>query len=161
MNDDKLNRWLTLGANFGVLVGIFLLIFEIRQNSNLMRVQVEQARSDSYIDWQRDIAITEGFASIISKFDRSAGSYSENFLRLTPVEQARVRAALNARFYDLENLHSQYVEGFVSEDYWQQRLVPGIRESAPRWKALFPPDGPSGRREFKDEVERILMSNDE
>ena len=33
MKAAKLNRWLTLGANLGVLVGIFLLIAELNQNS--------------------------------------------------------------------------------------------------------------------------------
>ncbi len=33
MDSEKLNRWLTLGANFGVLVGIIFLAIEIRQNT--------------------------------------------------------------------------------------------------------------------------------
>ncbi len=31
MDSDRLNRWLTLGANLGVLVGIIFLAVEIRQ----------------------------------------------------------------------------------------------------------------------------------
>ena len=30
---DKLNQWLTLFANLGVLVGIFLLAYEVRKNT--------------------------------------------------------------------------------------------------------------------------------
>ena len=39
MEPDKVNRWLTLGANIGVLIGLALVAFEIRQNSDLMRLQ--------------------------------------------------------------------------------------------------------------------------
>ena len=31
-NTKKANRWLTLGANIGVLIGIFLLAYELAQN---------------------------------------------------------------------------------------------------------------------------------
>jgi hypothetical protein len=39
MDADSLNQWLSLGANIGVLAGIFLLIFEIRQNRQAIRAQ--------------------------------------------------------------------------------------------------------------------------
>lgn len=39
MDSDKINKWLTLGANIGILVGLALVIFEIRQNSELLRLQ--------------------------------------------------------------------------------------------------------------------------
>jgi hypothetical protein len=39
MNPDSLNRWLTLGANVGVLVGLLLLVFELNQNRDMIRAQ--------------------------------------------------------------------------------------------------------------------------
>lgn len=48
MNTDKINKWLTLVANVGVVIGLALLIFEIRQNSELVRAQVHQARAGDY-----------------------------------------------------------------------------------------------------------------
>jgi hypothetical protein len=33
MDWDKVNRWLTLTANVGVLVGIVLILIELTQNS--------------------------------------------------------------------------------------------------------------------------------
>lgn len=44
MNVDNVDRWLTLGANIGVLVGLALLIVELGQNSDLVRTQIHQAR---------------------------------------------------------------------------------------------------------------------
>ena len=40
MKPDNLNKWLTLGANVGVLIGIILLVAELNQNSTLMRAQI-------------------------------------------------------------------------------------------------------------------------
>jgi len=34
---DKLNKWLTLGANLGLIAGLFFLTFQIRQNTKQMR----------------------------------------------------------------------------------------------------------------------------
>ena len=39
MDSDKLNKWLTLLANVGVIAGIIFLAIEIRQNSDAIRAQ--------------------------------------------------------------------------------------------------------------------------
>ncbi len=43
---DRLNRWLTLAANIGVLLGLIVLIFEVRQNADLARATLETAKND-------------------------------------------------------------------------------------------------------------------
>ena len=43
MNSDGLNRWMTFAANFGVLVGIVLLLVELRQNTDSAELQAAQA----------------------------------------------------------------------------------------------------------------------
>ena len=42
MNLEKLNQWLTLFANFGVLAGIIFLGFEISQNTRTMQAAAIQ-----------------------------------------------------------------------------------------------------------------------
>ena len=49
MNTDRVNQWLTLGANVGVLAGIVFLALEIRQNSELARLQFSE---DQQALWQ-------------------------------------------------------------------------------------------------------------
>lgn len=39
MNSENISKWLTLGANIGILVGLVLVIVQIRQNSDLLRLQ--------------------------------------------------------------------------------------------------------------------------
>ena len=43
MDSDQLNRWITLAANLGVLVGVFLLIVELRQNTESTELQAAQS----------------------------------------------------------------------------------------------------------------------
>ena len=44
LNTVKLNQWLTLGANLGVLAGLLLLVVELNQNHEMMRSQTSCAR---------------------------------------------------------------------------------------------------------------------
>jgi hypothetical protein len=39
MDSNTVNKWLTLGANVGILIGLALVVFEIRQNADLLRLQ--------------------------------------------------------------------------------------------------------------------------
>lgn len=47
MASTDVNKWLTVAANVGVLAGLILVAYELRQNSDLMRIQVNQARADA------------------------------------------------------------------------------------------------------------------
>lgn len=40
MDSDRLNRWLSLAANLALLIGLILAALEIRQNSQLTRMQL-------------------------------------------------------------------------------------------------------------------------
>jgi hypothetical protein len=160
LDSDRLNRWLTLGANLGVLVGLILLIFEIEQNSDLVRAEIEQSRSESYVAWLRQGAANDQILELFVSMDTLEGSFGERFKQLEPIERMRFRQILEARFYDYENLFAQYEDGFVSQGYWEQRIAPSIAEWAPRWNFTNPPDGPGGRKEFKDEIRRIIQESE-
>jgi hypothetical protein len=58
---DRINRWLTLGANFGVVLGLILIIFDLRQNAAINLTAMEmQANAElnqiEFIISQPDIA---------------------------------------------------------------------------------------------------------
>jgi len=154
---NKFDRWLTLGTNLSVLVGLILLMVEINQNNELVRVQIEQMRSDTYVSWMREVASGDNVAPLLAKIELLGGE-SGNFdlTQLDSTEKQRYMAIAAARFYDYENLYAQYQRGFVSEEYWTQRIVPAIRKWAPIWAILFGPDELARRRGFRDEVDRII-----
>jgi hypothetical protein len=67
MDSDRLNRWLSLGANTGVLVGIVFLAVEIRQNSDLARLQFAEDRQNT---WQQGEMVVFG-DSIAAVWEKS------------------------------------------------------------------------------------------
>lgn len=51
-SSDRVNRWLTLGANIGVLLGLIVLIVEVRQSANLSRIALEADRADAQMTFE-------------------------------------------------------------------------------------------------------------
>ena len=49
MEVDRLTRWLTVGANLGVLIGVVLVLLQMRQNEKLLSVQLTNDFFESYI----------------------------------------------------------------------------------------------------------------
>lgn len=66
LDTNRVSYWLTLVANFGVIVGIAFLVLEIRQNSDIATAQVrlDYAAGWRSIDGQRQ---DEAFAQVYSK----------------------------------------------------------------------------------------------
>lgn len=56
---ERLNRWLTLAANVGVLLGLVVLIVEVRQNASLTRTAMDQQKNDLLAEIEFNIAKPE------------------------------------------------------------------------------------------------------
>ena len=70
MNSDHLNKWLTLGANIGVLIGIIILIAEFRQNYEITRAQTRTELTQSLLDLLALSASNKELAEIIVRDNR-------------------------------------------------------------------------------------------
>ena len=165
MESDRLNKWLSFGANSGVLIGLALLVLEIGQNNELMLAQIEQSRSMSLVDFRRQAAMDADFSELTSRFyglNRTDNIWQELDEHFTPVEIHRLTYLATADIYDIENVFAQYERGLVSEEYWHERMVPAIRMRVKMWKEMPTIlDGGGIRQSFKDEVERILENSGE
>ncbi len=53
---DMINRWLTLGANLGVVLGLIILIVEVRQNAAMTRADMESRRNDVLVQIELSLA---------------------------------------------------------------------------------------------------------
>tara|TARA_R110000782_G_scaffold157528_1_gene249773 strand:+ start:706 stop:1359 length:654 start_codon:yes stop_codon:yes gene_type:complete len=56
---ERLNQWLALGANIGVLLGLIILIVEVRQNAALTRAVMEQQKNDFLAEIEFNVAKPE------------------------------------------------------------------------------------------------------
>ena len=117
MDSEKTNRWLTLGANVGVLVGVILILIELRQNADLMRAQMIQSRTDN-ISAKYDAQIhSDYWPDLWAKRDL-AGSGVEWIEALSPSEYVRVRTYFYREFDELRNQYFQYQQGYLGDKFW-------------------------------------------
>ena len=117
MNAEDLNRWLTLGANLGVLIGIILLTVELNQNSTLMRAQIFNERAGQGIAQFMTVAESSELNKIdmllyVSGFPDNAAAFS----KLTPIQKNRYSWMLRADRFRVENLLYQQLLGVLDYD---------------------------------------------
>ena len=131
MNTDTVNRWLTLGANIGVVIGIIFLAFELQQNNELLQSQAQETQALSI---QAATTLDQDFLLLIGSDSALAETWS-TYLRAPdtlPEDQwlqaSYLMAALLRR---LESVYLQKRIGSLSEEGWasRQALFIGIARS--------------------------------
>ena len=110
MNLDSINKWLTLLANIGVLVGIAVVAFELRQTQTAMQAESSTMRTQMAIQHQ-NISRTHNMAGLREKVQRGE--------QLTPEELLGVDEWFDFMLRYFENLHFQYQLGVLDEEIWQ------------------------------------------
>ena len=56
MNTGKFNNWLQIAANLGILIGLILVGFQMRQNSELLGAELVFMENQRLIDGARALA---------------------------------------------------------------------------------------------------------
>ena len=154
MNADKANRWLTLGANVGVLCGILLLVYELAQNREMVQAQTRNEVARQLSDRLQLLASDPELASIWVR--ARAGE------ELPVDEEARYFFFLQATLREWENIHYQYRNGmFEDAEFDAERAawlrVLGTNKRFPRnWCTLRDSYSP----EFGAEIENLIAIGD-
>lgn len=107
MDTDKLNRWLTLGANLGVLAGLALLLVELNQNHEMMRAQTRHEIAAGIVDLLLVPASNEQLAELMYRAETGGD--------LTPEEHFQFAMRTNALLRYWEDVHYQYRVGLYDE----------------------------------------------
>ncbi len=132
MDRDRLNWWLTLLANLGVLGGIVFLGFEIRQNTSQLRADASYSITASVNELNAGLYGDSELAELVLRGEADLGA-------LTPIERTRFDlfefSRLNIAEYvrDLEgegvsDLSFRYDEWIVREFQTKPGLRAFIRE---------------------------------
>ncbi|HPF22968.1 MAG TPA: hypothetical protein PK417_05790 [Hyphomonas sp.] len=116
---DRLNRWLTLGANLGVLLGLVMLVVEVRQNASLTRTAMEHQKNDLLAQIELSLAKRE-MAEVWAKSIRTPED-------LTDAEIRMVESHLVAQMLQWQQLFDMESAGLVSH----QRVRLHITNTAP------------------------------
>ncbi len=108
MKADKLNSWLTLGANIGVVIGLALLVYEINQNTEMMQAQINQGRTDTALSEQQAGYNSDYMPGIVVKI--------QNGEQLSDEEMIRHEQYFRAFNRNMDNQLWQFNHGFLGEN---------------------------------------------
>lgn len=153
MQSSKINEWLSLVANTGVVIGIFLLIAEVNHATGLAEVEAYQTRTRDIQELNLQLAMSESLADILEKFE------TEGPEKLTPGEFRRTRAWYGAILRGMQGQYYQYQHGFLereSVDRTLEDIAGGIYEN---WEALGLTDSieiPEWRTEITHRVNQAV-----
>jgi hypothetical protein len=110
MNSEKVNNWLTLGANIGVLAGIVFLAYELQQNTVATQLEVASNFQNSFTEIEMLIAGDPEFSELLMK-GRENGNVS-------PTEQLRLAVFYTNVLRQWQFVHFQYLTDALNEDIW-------------------------------------------
>lgn len=152
-----------LGA-IGVIATLAYLAVQVRQNTRsleasqrLALAQTYQMRSDALQDMLVQAA-SSVIGGIISKLTQAG--YPENVASLdalTSEERSRFRQWQIAQQAHWDNMHFQYQQGYLDDEYYTDEFATRVRRLWPIWQAL----GLTGaRKSFIDELKKFDADQD-
>jgi hypothetical protein len=109
-----LNRLLPHGSNVLVVIGLVLVVIELKQNQAMMRAQIRNELSQEIIDLMSMATSNKELAEVIVR--ANAGE------SLTPAESIMLDMRAEANFRYWENAHYQYREGLYDESEFSKHL---------------------------------------
>lgn len=143
----------------GVIATLIYLAMQIRQNTRAMDesrrlalAQTYQMRADALQDMLVTAASSE-IGAILVKL--TASGYPENIEALDGLsteERGRFRQWQIAQQTHWDNMHFQYQQGFLDQEYFDDAFESRVVRLAPTWRAL---NLTSGRRSFFEDIERL------
>jgi hypothetical protein len=155
MTIDTVNRWLTLAANVGVLVGIAVLILEVNQNTQAMNTASRDetvAHTLSFFEQAMDNQVIAR-----AEFKRSSGMELDGFERaqLTRYQYYNVRI--------FENIYIQYQRGLFSDEEWvkYRNILRTILESHDVAFEMWNATKGHWADDFQQEVANLLADDSE
>lgn len=111
---EKLNHWLALGANFGVLLALIILVVEVRQDAALTRAGMEQQKNQLLAEIEFSLAKRE-MAEVWVKAVRTPEA-------LTDAEARMVESHLVALMLQWDQMFQMEDAGLISREDSRQHI---------------------------------------
>ena len=148
-NLENLNHWLTLAANFGVLIGIFVLIYEVQQNTEATRSQV---RTTILMGAQEELWKNMEYPDVTLNFSQTDRELSDE-------EKVRFDAWMTASMQARQFAWLEYTNGNIDKEQWQSdevviSMILGGSRSRYWWDNI---GSKAFHIEFVDRVNTILL----
>ena len=159
MNFERLNHWLTLVANVGVVAGIIFLAYEIRLTRDALVGATYQQRTTAVENWDYNIADSTYVSQAIRNYEQALAQ-GDDFESLSDDDKFRLTSITVATFNRLDNFFYQYELGLVSEEMYEHAFHAEMTVQVPRFVALNLFDHPyiklALRPSFREEIEKYV-----
>ena len=129
MDSERLNSYLTVLANFGVVIGLAVLIYELRESQNLAETEAAVRRLDQMQLAQVEMATSDTLSQIKVKANL------EGIRALSDVERYRLRSWEFSVMLRMRSQYTEYIRGYLDEDT-ANGIVIVAAESLPLWEEL-------------------------
>lgn len=123
-------------TNLGVFLGLILLAYEMRQNSELMRAQITMQRAVTNMQILTDVANGGALLAIDARLHEEVAGFPQAIgwsSRLTAEEQRRYQFWMFVRLVELNNDWYQCASGLMSEHTCQNDVRENMRQSLHRF----------------------------
>lgn len=120
MKANQVNMWLSTLTNIGVLISIALLVVELNQNAELMRVEIHAMRAEAKAERQMGLANSGEIVRIFA--DVSAAGFPEDpesLDILTAEDRFRMSVFVGGLKATISNWHYQCQHGMLDEELCQ------------------------------------------
>ena len=117
MNSAKLNDWIQIVGIFALVASLIFVGLQIKQAEEIAESNAYQARAQTSIEFNSARASSPEFISAMAKI------YAGHAEELTGEEEVVLDYFLGAQMTMFENLHFQYVLGYLPEEHWQKDLA--------------------------------------
>ena len=112
MNTERVNRWLSLVANIGVIIGFVLLAYEVNQSTKVAIGAVSQGLTEQTLDF---------FSLKIDSDAVATATYKQHLgEELDDYEKFQLAQHQYFNFRVLENAFRQYKRGLYDDSEWEK-----------------------------------------
>lgn len=152
MKVTKVNEWLSLTANIGVLIGIVFLAFELSQNNRLMESEARLNQGDRVQQSWEEVYLNPHLADLLAKY--SSGE------ALTPSEQIQFEAFQRRQLMGFQFQFEEFANGAldtINLNAWR-RIYRGDSGPRPPLKEAWERSRNTMRPEFAEFFETNVVN---
>ena len=137
MKIEKPAEWISLIANIGVVIGLGILIYEVRLATNLAEVEAVMSRLNQMQQSQLEYAMSDHLPPITTKLE------SDGLESLSPVERERLWWWENSIKLRMASQYFQYEQGLLDQEA-ADNVVASATARLELWRDLGLPAIPGG-----------------
>jgi len=114
VDSAKLNDWLQVIGLFGVVASLIFVGLQMKQDREIALSNAYQARADTATQLWSDMASNPALVEATIK------SEDLGYDSLSREEKEVLAYSEQAWLHVFENIHFQYINGFISEEHWRR-----------------------------------------